>query len=150
MSLFGIVFGLLTLKEGGSVLFIDGEARRAAGDYVPFVLWFNFITGFAYIVAGVGLWLQQRWSVWLAFLIAGATLIVFAAFGVHVYLGRAFESRTVIAMTLRTLVWLTIAVVAWRWQAPRAGSNGQTRQNGDPPGASPSQANSLSRGEDRQ
>lgn len=146
VSLFGILFGVLTLKEGGSVLFIDGEARRAAGEYVPFVLWFNFITGFAYILAAVGLWLQRRWSIWLAFLVAGATLVVFAAFGVHVYLEGAFESRTVIAMTLRTLIWLTIAVVAWRWQAPYDASNTQARQDEDPPSAPPSQGNVPSRG----
>ena len=37
-----LVFGMLTIKSGGSVLFIDGIAREDAGNYVPFVLWFNF------------------------------------------------------------------------------------------------------------
>lgn len=56
VSLFAILFGLLTLKEGGFVLFFDGPAREAAGSYVPFVLWFNFSAGFAYVAAGIGLW----------------------------------------------------------------------------------------------
>ena len=47
-SILAFVFGLLTLKSGGSVLFIDGDARQAAGHYVPFVLWFNFFAGFNY------------------------------------------------------------------------------------------------------
>jgi hypothetical protein len=81
---------------------------------VPFVLWFNFLAGFAYVVAGIGLWLQQRWAVWLAVAIAMATALTFAAFGVHVYSGGAYELRTVIAMSLRTLVWVTIAAIAWR------------------------------------
>jgi hypothetical protein len=38
ISLVAGVFGLLTLQSGGSVLFIDGEARQAAGHYVPFVV----------------------------------------------------------------------------------------------------------------
>ncbi|HCF2751418.1 TPA: hypothetical protein NIB35_006709, partial [Pseudomonas aeruginosa] len=58
ISLLAIGFGLLTLREGGAVLFVDGAARQAAGHYVPFVLWFNFLAGFAYIVAGVGLWMR--------------------------------------------------------------------------------------------
>ena len=114
ISLVAIAFGLLTLREGGAVLFFDGAARQAAGHYVPFVLWFNFLAGFAYIVAGVGLWLRRRWAVWLAMAIAVATALVFLAFGVHVALGGAWVRRTVVAMTLRTLVWAGIAAIAWR------------------------------------
>jgi hypothetical protein len=114
ISLVAVGFGLLTIKEGGTILFGDVAARAAAGNYVPFVLWFNFLAGFAYVVAGIGLWLQQRWAVWLAVAIAMATALTFAAFGVHVYSGGAYELRTVIAMSLRTLVWVTIAAIAWR------------------------------------
>lgn len=114
ISLVAAGFGLLTIKEGGAVLFGDEEARTAAGNYVPFVLWFNFLAGFVYVVAGIGLWLRQRWAVWLAIAIAAATAFTFAAFGVHIYSGGAFELRTVVAMSLRTLVWITIAAIAWR------------------------------------
>ena len=113
ISLIAIGFGLLTLQEGGAVLFVDGAARQAAGHYVPFVLWFNFLAGFAYIVAGVGLWMRRRWAMWLAVAIAVASALVFLAFGVHVVLGGAWERRTAAAMTLRTLVWAGIAAMAW-------------------------------------
>jgi hypothetical protein len=113
ISLVAVAFGLLTLKEGGTVLFGDEVARAAAGNYVPFVLWFNFLAGFAYVVAGAGLWLQQRWAVWLSAAIATATALTFAGFGVHIYSGGVFELRTVIAMTMRTLVWVTITAIAW-------------------------------------
>ena len=62
LSLIAVGFGLLTIKEGGTILFGDEEARSAAGNYVPFVLWFNFVAGFAYVIAGAGLWMQQRWG----------------------------------------------------------------------------------------
>jgi uncharacterized membrane protein (DUF2068 family) len=114
VSLGAMAFGLMTLKEGGSVLFIDGAARAAAGAYVPLVLWFNFLAGFAYVVAGVGLWRQQRWAAWLALAIAAATALVFVAFGVYVLAGGAYEQRTVLALALRTLLWTAIAVFAWR------------------------------------
>lgn len=114
ISLVGAGFGLLTIKEGGTVLFGDEAARAAAGNYVPFVVWFNFVAGFAYVVAAAGLWLQQRWAVWLAAAIAAATALTFAAFGMHVYAGGAYELRTVIAMSLRTLVWVAIMIVAAR------------------------------------
>ena len=116
------VLGALTLKEGGAVLFGDGTARAAAGHYVPFVVWFNFLAGFAYIVVGVALWLQRHWAVWLVFGILAATVVVFAAFGVHVFTGGAYEMRTVGAMVFRTLVWAVIAVLSWRVAAGRSGA----------------------------
>lgn len=107
-------FGLLTIKAGGATLFGDEAARATAGNYVPFVLWFNFLAGFAYVIAGVGLWMQRRWAAWLAIAITAATTLAFAAFGVHVCSGGAYEPRTVAAMSLRTLVWIGIAAIAWR------------------------------------
>ena len=119
VSVFAILFGLLTIKEGGAVLFIDGAARKAAGNYVPFVLWFNFSAGFFYIAAGIGLWRMRRWSARLAALIAALTLLVFTVFGVHAFRGGAYELRTVMAMTLRLLVWLAISYAANRFFSPR-------------------------------
>ena len=114
ISLVAVGFGLLTIKEGGTVLFGAEAARASAGNYVPFVLWFNFVAGFAYVIAGAGLWMQQRWAALLAVAIVAATALTFAAFGVHVYFDGAYEPRTVIATSLRTLVWAVIAAVAWR------------------------------------
>jgi len=111
VSLLALGFGLLTIKEGGAVLFGD-EAARAAGNYVPFVVWFNFVAGFAYVLAGIGLWQQKRWTLWLAAAIAAATAITFAALGLHINSGGAYEQRTVIAMSLRIVVWVVITGVA--------------------------------------
>lgn len=102
-------FGLVTLKSGGEVLFFEGAGRQAAGDYVSFVVWFNFLAGFAYIVAAAGLALWRPWAVPLAMTIALLTVVIFAALGVWIVIGGAFEIRTVGAMALRSLVWLGIA-----------------------------------------
>jgi hypothetical protein len=112
-ALFVAVFGALTIRSGASVLF-GGEMARTAGDYVPFVVWFNFLAGFAYLAAGAGLWLGRRWAVWLAVVLAVATLAAFAAFGLHVAGGAPFESRTVWAMILRSATWVAIALVGCR------------------------------------
>lgn len=107
-----VVFGLLTIREGGTVLFGSDAARAAVGRYVPFVVWFNFFAGFAYVVAGIALWLRRSWASGLALAIAIATLAVFAAFGAHVAAGGGYEMRTVYALTLRSGVWLAIWAVA--------------------------------------
>lgn len=114
ISLLGVGFGLLTIKEGGTILFGDEVARAAADNYVPFVLWSNFAAGFAYVIAGAGLWMQQRWAVWLAAGIVAETVLMFAAFGLHIYFDGAYEMRTVVAMCIRMLVWVVIATVAAR------------------------------------
>ena len=113
-ALVALLFGALTVFSGGRVLFGPEAARVAAGNFVPFVLWFNFLAGFAYVAAGVGLWLRRAWAAWLALGIAAATALVFAAFGLHAAMGGAFELRTVAAMTLRTALWAWIAALALR------------------------------------
>lgn len=110
----GIVFGALTLVMGGRVLLGDPAALADAGDYVPFVLWFTFLAGFVYIAAGVGLALGRRWGAQLALGLAVATLLVFAALGVHIVRGGAFETRTVVAMTVRSALWCALAWVGYR------------------------------------
>lgn len=107
-----LIFGVLTIISGGRTLF-NAEAQQLAGNYVAFVLWFNFLAGFAYVIAGAGLWFRQHWSIWLAFAIAAATLIVFAAFGIQIWAGGSYEMRTVAAMGLRAMTWLVIAAVAY-------------------------------------
>jgi len=113
-ALLAIAFGLLTIKEGGAILLGDAKAIATAGNYVPFVVWFNFLAGFAYVTAGIGLWMAQRWAAWLAVSIAATTALTFAAFGAHVFLGGAYELRTAFAMGFRTAVWSVISILAWR------------------------------------
>ena len=114
IAVIAVVFGLLTLKSGGSVLFIDGIAREDAGHYVPFVLWFNFLAGFAYLLAGAGLFMRKRWAAWLSIVIAGTTILVFALLGLHILNEGMYEVRTVVAMSVRTVVWVLISIFAYR------------------------------------
>jgi hypothetical protein len=114
VAMAGLVFGLLTILSGGTALFGSDAARAAVGNAVPFVLWFNFLAGFAYVAAAVGLLMRRRWGLWLSVTIVIATALVFIAFGIHLQLGGLFEMRTVGAMALRMGVWGIIALVARR------------------------------------
>lgn len=104
-----VLFGIATVLSGARVLFGPEGARTAAGHVVPFVLWFNFLAGFAYVVAGIGLWRFKPDAARLAAAIAALTALTYLAFGVHVALGGAHELRTVLAMALRTALWIAIA-----------------------------------------
>jgi hypothetical protein len=105
-----VIFGVLTIVSGGTAL----RGAIDMGAVVPFVLWFNFLAGFAYVVCGLLLWIGHRLAFPLALLILAGTAAIFAAFGWRVLSGGAYEMRTVGAMTLRTAFWVGMAVVAWR------------------------------------
>ncbi len=112
-----VAFGLLTLASGGSALM----GAVDMGAVVPFVLWFNFLAGFAYVIGGVLLWRGHHLALPVALAILIATAAVFAAFGWRVATGGAYEMRTVGAMTLRTAFWAVMAWVAWK-----TGTEGRT------------------------
>ena len=113
-----MVFGIMTVFSGGNVLFGPDEARQAAGSYVPFVVWFNFLAGFVYVTAGLGIWLRQSWALGLAVFIAAATFLVALAFGFLVLRGDAFEMRTIGALALRVGVWMAISMALARAKSP--------------------------------
>jgi hypothetical protein len=114
-----VIFGLLTIVSGGRALFGGPGAAAAAGDAVPFVLWFNFLSGFVYVLAGIGIATGRRWAVMLSIGLAATIAAVFALFGVYIFQGAAFEVRTVGAMSLRLIVWVAIAALAARQIASR-------------------------------
>lgn len=116
MAIVAVLFGIATIKEGGTVLFTEA-GKQGAGNYVPFVLWFNFIAGFAYIMAGITMFRLKSCSRRLAAVIAISTTIVFILLGIHIFNGAPYEIRTVMAMTIRSTLWIFIAIVALRAKA---------------------------------
>lgn len=115
VSAFGLAFGIATVFAGGSVLFGSDEARQSAGNYLPGVVWFNFIAGFFYITAGAALLRDKKWGMWLSLLILLGTASVSLMFIEHVVSGGAYEARTSYAMTFRTAIWAVISCSAWRY-----------------------------------
>ena len=118
ISVIAVVFGLITVVMGAQVLFVDGSVRAFAGNYVPFIVWFNFIVGFFYVIAGIGLWFMQYWAARLSMAIALASMAAFAALGVHILMDGVFEFRTLAAMLLRSFIWVAIAFTACRTMLP--------------------------------
>jgi hypothetical protein len=105
LSALSVLFGLATVVSGGGALFGGVDV----GNAVPFVLWFNFLAGFAYIAAGTGLYFKRPWSAWLSGAIVLATMLVGLALMIHVQAGGAYELRTVGAMSLRIVFWAFVA-----------------------------------------
>ena len=112
---FAGLFGALTILSAGAVLFRPDSIRSVAGDYVPFLVWFNFLAGIAYVIASLGAVVRKTWAVLLAFAIAGATAAVLLMVLVHIMTGGAFEWRTVFVLLLRTGLWLAVGILARRY-----------------------------------
>ena len=121
LAVVAVLFGMLTLFSGGRNLF-DPAVIATAGNTISFVLWFNFLAGFAYIYAGYLLWGWKICGVRLSAVIAGATLLVFLAMGIYVIqFDGLYNAKTVGAMVLRSSVWVLIAVLSrGYWQKFRA------------------------------
>lgn len=109
LGLLAIGFGVMTIKSGGFALFGGVEGKEFAGQYVPFVLWFNFIAGFFYVISGGGIILKTKWALKLSIALAALTLIVFLGFGIHIFLGNSYETRTIGAMSIRAIFWIIIS-----------------------------------------
>ena len=113
-ALLAMAFGAVTVVSGGNVLFGPDAAREMAGQFVPFVVWFNTIAGFVYVAAGLAIWSGHRWALGISVGIAAATALVAAGFGIWVAQGGAFEMRTIAALALRFGVWLAIALIVYQ------------------------------------
>jgi hypothetical protein len=109
----GVVFGLLSIYAAGMVLFGPQAAQQGAGAHPGFVVWFNFLSGFAYVLAGHAVWNMRPWGAWLALFILASIAAVALGFGIHAASGGAYEIRTVAALGLRFVVWLVIASMGY-------------------------------------
>lgn len=103
-----VVFGAITVISGARALITPGPS------VVPFVVWFNYVAGFAYIAAGYGLWRGATWAQWLAGAITLTTAIIFLGFLWHIAQGGAWMGRTLGATGIRIAVWAAIATIAFR------------------------------------
>lgn len=112
IGLMAIGFGVITIMSGGFALFGGEAGEEFAGNYVALVLWFNFISGFFYIISGLGVVLKKNWGVITAKILAQSTVVVFLVFLVMVLSGVEYEIRTMGAMTVRSVFWVVLFLVS--------------------------------------
>lgn len=121
-SLAVFLFGVMTLAEGGSTFFRYSFAEMVQNNIVPFVLTFNFFSGFVYLFIAMGIFQERIFVRFQVLRIARYLLIaialVFAGLGIYIFSGGAFMKHTVITMTVRLSFWITINV----WLSSRSKS----------------------------
>lgn len=113
-AIFSLIFGLMTLKEGGFALFDINGARASDGNIVPFVLQFNFFSGFIYILIAFGLYKKKEWVKRLSLVMVVGIMTVFLFFIMHINNGGLYETKTLYAICFRSFTWIFIALISNR------------------------------------
>ena len=106
-------FALLTLYLSSSLIFDLNGVRANEGDYVLSVVWANFICSILYLFAAYGFVKAKKQTI----LYLGVTILVlvsaFILFGIHIYTGENYMTKTIGAMIFRIVVKAIFAAVAY-------------------------------------
>lgn len=108
-----IAFALVTLFMSSSVLFDWFGIRAKQGNYVPFIVWINFVAGFLYLISAYGILKSNKWAVKILIFAEVLLILAFIGLAIHIDQGRTFELKTIQAMLFRITVTLAFAVIAY-------------------------------------
>ena len=106
-------FALLTLYLSSSLIFDLNGVRANEGDYVLSVVWANFICSILYLFAAYGFVKVKKQTI----LYLGVAILVlvsaFILFGIHIYAGGIYMTKTIAAMIFRIVVTAIFTAVAY-------------------------------------
>ena len=108
-----LLFALLTLFLSSSVIFNLFGIRAKEGNYVPLVVWANFISSILYLAAAYGLFKMKKWSVWLLAISVVILVAAFIGLKLHISEGGLYEVKTLNAMIFRIGLTALLAVASY-------------------------------------
>jgi len=108
-----LLFALATLYMSFSVIFDLFGVREKEGNYVPFIVWANFICSLLYLPAVYGLFAKKKWTTPLLAVATGILVIGFIGLLFHINSGGIYEEKTVKAMIFRTALTGLFATISW-------------------------------------
>ncbi len=113
-------FALLTLFLSSSVIFDWFGIRAKEGNYVPFVVWANFISSWLYLLAAYGFIKLKKWTPKPLIVSIFILVIALVGFYVHINNDGLYETKTVGALFFRTGLTFVFAIMAYlitiRWE----------------------------------
>jgi hypothetical protein len=117
-ALLAIIPGLLSIKEGGSVLL--GLVTK---DYtiLPWLVWYNVVLGFASVIVGIGLWRKYKGSIKIATTILSLHGLVLIILIILFVLKAPVSLISITAMLFRTSIWIAIILLLRRKGEEQAG-----------------------------
>lgn len=108
-----LLFAMLTLFMSSSVIFDWFGIRAKEGNYVPFIVWTNFICSLLYLFAVYGFLKSKKWTVLV--LTSALIILILAFIGLksHINQGGIYETKTINAMIFRMLLTLVFSIIAF-------------------------------------
>ena len=101
LLVFLILFGLVTLFMSSSVLFDWFGIRAKEGNYIPLVVWANWICGILYLTTAFAILTDKSWV--KIPLVVSLIVLVLAYMNLftHITTGGLYETKTIVAMAFR-------------------------------------------------
>lgn len=103
-----MIFGLMTVIVGGSVIFDLFGMRAKEGNYIPIVVQINFICGLLYLFSAYAIATKKNWV--MKPLAVALLLLILACLGLwqRIDANGLYEQKTIYALGFRTLLTLTL------------------------------------------
>ncbi|MDP2453530.1 MULTISPECIES: hypothetical protein [unclassified Kaistella] len=96
-----VLFGAVTVFMSSSVLFDWFGIRAKEGNYVPGIVWANFVCGILYLVAAYGIFRNQIWARFPLTIALIILILAYIGLFIHINNGGLYETKTVGAMAFR-------------------------------------------------
>lgn len=111
-AIVSLIFGLLTIFAGGSVILDLFGMREREGNYVPYVVWASFISGILYVFASFGFFKNRAWTKTVLkyaiyILIAGLVALI-----VWILKNEPYETAIIFKLSFRILLSVGLFWVA--------------------------------------
>ena len=113
LAAFLTIVGLVSMFMTFSVIFDLFEVRKQEGNYIPMVVYGNFICSFLYVIAAYYIFKENDLSTIYLFFAVLLLLITYAYMLYHIQSGKPYEMKTVFAMLGRTSLTIVYAAIAW-------------------------------------
>lgn len=110
---FAVLFGVATIFSGAQNLFNE-NVIRTQGNIIPVVLWFNFIAGFVYLIIAFGTIFGKRIILRITSALSALNIVVLFYLLIHISNNQAYEIKTLIAMSFRTVFWFIFYILLSR------------------------------------
>ena len=101
LLIFLILFGAVTVFMSSSVLFDWFGIRAKEGNYVPGIVWANFVCGILYVVAAYGIMYHQIWARFPLTIALIILILAYIGLFIHINNGGLYETKTIGAMAFR-------------------------------------------------
>lgn len=101
--IFLLAFGGLAVFLTSSVLLDLFGIRQKEGNFVPFIVWINLVSGFAFIVSAIGIIKNAKWAFPLLLMNVVLLVVGIVALYFHIQAGGLYKMETVKGMVFRVV-----------------------------------------------